>query len=135
TRNWYRVADSDAARKPNRLAQWGTQGNASFIGFDPKTRVGVVVLSNASIVSGNNFGVNDSGLHLLNARYPLGDSEPAKDRKQVAVDPEILGRYVGRYELSPSVVLTITHQDSRLFAQATDQPKIEIFPESQREFF
>ncbi len=39
----------------------GTGGYRSFIGFDPKTRVGVVVLSNA----GTNAGVDDIGRHLI----------------------------------------------------------------------
>jgi CubicO group peptidase (beta-lactamase class C family) len=43
----------------------GTLGFSTFIGFDPKRRAGVVVLSNAA------GGVNDIGVHLLDNRSPL----------------------------------------------------------------
>lgn len=42
-------------------------GYRSFVGFDPKSRVGVVVLANTFTVT----GVNDIGMHLLNVRNPL----------------------------------------------------------------
>jgi CubicO group peptidase (beta-lactamase class C family) len=44
-----------------------TGGYRTFIGFDPKARVGIVVLSNA----GTEQGVNDIGFHLLQPARPL----------------------------------------------------------------
>jgi hypothetical protein len=58
-----------------------------------------------------------------------------KDRKEVPVDPRIFGAYVGEYELAPQFILAITTDAGRLFAQATGQPKVEIFPESEVDFF
>jgi hypothetical protein len=43
--------------------------------------------------------------------------------------------YVGAYQLAPNVVLTISREGSRLFAQATGQPKCEIVPEAPTEYF
>ena len=48
---------------------------------------------------------------------------------------EILERYVGDYQLAPNFVITVTLEDAALFAQATGQPNIPIFPESETEFF
>jgi CubicO group peptidase (beta-lactamase class C family) len=45
----------------------GTDGYRSFVGFYSKSRIGVVVLSNAQTTA----GVDDIGKHLLNARAPL----------------------------------------------------------------
>ncbi len=45
----------------------GTGGYRSFMGFDAKTRTGVVVLSNASTAA----GVDDIGRHLLDPGVPL----------------------------------------------------------------
>jgi hypothetical protein len=45
----------------------GTNGYRSFVGFYSKSRIGVVVLSNAQTTA----GVDDIGKHLLNARAPL----------------------------------------------------------------
>src|SRR5436305_1751793 len=45
----------------------GTGGYRCFMGYDAKTRVGVVLLSNMS----TNVGVDDIGLHLLDASAPI----------------------------------------------------------------
>jgi CubicO group peptidase (beta-lactamase class C family) len=62
-------------------------------------------------------------------------TEAAKERKEVALSPEQLERCVGRYELAPGFVLEITREGDRLHSQATGQPKVEIFAESETEFF
>lgn len=120
------------ATKGGREIIWhngGTGGYRSFIGYDPKQRVGVVVLSNTSTMA----GVDDIGRHLIDPALPLlGGS---KDRKQVEVDPQRLESYVGLYELAPEFILTVTRKDNQLFVQATGQPRFEIYPESERDFF
>jgi len=107
----------------------GTGGYRTWIGFDPKSRTGVVVLSNTT----TNAGVDDIGLHLLDPAVPL--LQPAKERHEVKVDAAVLEKYTGRYQLAPSFIITVTRQGDQLFAQATDQPRFEIFAESPREFF
>src|SRR5262249_50635531 len=62
-------------------------------------------------------------------------AEPAKEHKQVAAAPSLFDGYLGRYELRPGFFLTISREDDRLFAQGTSQPKVEIFPEGEREYF
>jgi len=105
-----------------------TGGYVSFVGFEPKRRTGVVVLSNASTA----LGIDDIGRHLL-AGTPL--QKPPKARKEVQVDPKVLERYTGRYELAPNIILTVTRDDAHLYAQLTGQPRFEIFPASETEFF
>jgi serine-type D-Ala-D-Ala carboxypeptidase/endopeptidase len=107
----------------------GTGGFRTFIGYDPKNRIGVVALSNASTAT----GVDDIGRHLLDVRFPL--AQPPKEHKQVAVDPTLFDGYVGRYELAPTFVITVTREGDRLFGQATGQPKFEMFPESEKDYF
>ncbi len=107
----------------------GTGGYRSFIAFDPKARTGVVVLSNMF----TSAGVDDIGRHLLDESLPL--IQPPVERKEVTLTPELLDRYVGRYELAPAFILTVTREGNRLFVQATGQPKFELFATSEREFF
>jgi len=107
----------------------GTGGFRSFIAFERKTGIGVVVLSNAETLA----GVDDIGQHLLNSNAPLW--QPPKEHKQVAVDPKVFDGYVGQYQLAPEFVLTITRDGTQFFVQATGQPKLEIFPESERDYF
>ncbi len=109
----------------------GTYGYRSFIGYRPRTRVGVVVLSNAF----TNAGIDDIGLHLLDADYPLIKPQTPNEHKENTVDPKIFDGYAGRYQLAPNFILTVTREGSHFFAQATGQGKAEIFPESEREYF
>jgi CubicO group peptidase (beta-lactamase class C family) len=107
----------------------GTGGYRTWIGFDPKSRTGVVVLSNTFTTA----GVDDIGAHLLDSNVPL--LQAAKQRKEVKVDPAILDRYAGRYALAPTFVITVTRDGDHLYAQATAQPRFEIFAEDDRNFF
>ena len=51
------------------------------------------------------------------------------------MDPKQFDGYVGRYQLAPDFILTVTREGNQLFTQATGQPKLEIFPEGPRDFF
>ncbi len=106
-----------------------TGGYHSFIGFDKKRGVGVVVLSNAAL------DIDDIGRHLLDSRYPLRTLTPKKERNEIKVDAKILESYIGEYELIPTFVITITKENDRLMLQATGQPKLEIFAESKEKYF
>ena len=107
----------------------GTGGYRSFLGFNPTTRVGVVVLSNTS----NEAGVDDIGKHLLDSSLPLMSAP--KEHKEIALDPKRLDSFVGQYQLMPEFILTVTREGDGLFVQATGQPKGQIFPEGERAFF
>jgi hypothetical protein len=63
----------------------------------------------------------------------VGDA-PA-EREAAKVDPALYDAYVGDYELQPGFVLSVTREGDRLMTQATGQPKVEIFPSSETEFF
>jgi len=105
----------------------GTGGYRSFAGFDEVRRIGVVVLTNA------NIGADDIGFHLLDTSMPL---QPLpRIHTEVAVDSQILDRYVGEYELAPTFHIVVTREGAGLFIQATAQPKFPIFAESESEFF
>lgn len=61
--------------------------------------------------------------------------EEPRDRKTVAVDPKIFDDYAGEYEIAPGVILTITRDGEHLMAQTKGQPRAEIFPSSDTEYF
>ncbi len=58
----------------------GTGGYRTYMGYDPKARVGVVVLSNISTPAGQ----DDIGRHLLNASYPLLKVSPPAEHAEIA---------------------------------------------------
>jgi D-alanyl-D-alanine-carboxypeptidase/D-alanyl-D-alanine-endopeptidase len=115
----------------------GTGGFRSFIGYDPKARVGAVVLSNAFALT----GVDDIAIHLLNPKAPLANLDPQKQHTEVPVDPGLLDHYTGQYQL-PDRILEIVRNGDRLFAQVTAVggkpiagPMFEMFAESESSFF
>jgi D-alanyl-D-alanine-carboxypeptidase/D-alanyl-D-alanine-endopeptidase len=107
----------------------GTGGYHSFMGFDPKTKTGVVVLSNSR------NDIDDIGYHLLESKYPLAKLTPRKVHQEVKVDPKLFDAYVGHYELQPGVAAEIKRQGNNLFIQLTGQPQLQLVPESETEFF
>jgi CubicO group peptidase (beta-lactamase class C family) len=113
----------------------GTGGFRSWVGYDPRERTGVVVLSNAATP----IGVFDIAIHLLDPKWPLADLEAPRQRTQIAIDPRLLDRYTGRYQVTPHLVLEMTRDGDRLFAQSFAQaisgPKFEVFAESETAFF
>jgi Domain of unknown function (DUF3471) len=56
-------------------------------------------------------------------------------RTVAKVDASVLDRYAGKYELRPGFVVTITREGNSLMAQATGQPKFEVFAEAETKFF
>jgi CubicO group peptidase (beta-lactamase class C family) len=65
----------------------------------------------------------------------LPPREPLKVRTVVAVDSKLLDRYVGRYGNPPNLILTIRREGDHLSVQENDEPKQELFPESERQVF
>lgn len=103
------------------------QGFTSHIVRYVDDKLTVIVLANRA---GANPGAIARGI------AGLYNSELARpERKEVRLDPKVLDDYVGQYELTPGFVLNITVEADKLWVQATGQPKGELFPESETEFF
>lgn len=111
--------------------------------FDAK-KLGIVIMTN----SGNGEGIFKSLLEaLLKDTFTpiewegytpydkLPPRPPLKKHKQVVVDAKLLDRYVGRYSNSPEIVLTIRREGDHLSVQENDEPKQDLLPESDTDFF
>ena len=77
---------------------------------------------------------------VLSSVPPLAPAE----EKVVNIDPGVYATYAGRYEFGPGVVLTVTREGDRLFAEATGKVDVysfrlkrkeELFPTSDTDFF
>ena len=65
------------------------------------------------------------------------------ERTEIPIDPKLLDNYTGRYQVTPNLILEITRDGNRLFAQAvvqlphskpgdlTTAPKFEVFAEGE----
>jgi CubicO group peptidase (beta-lactamase class C family) len=102
----------------------GTGGYHAFIGFDPRRKIGVVVLSNSTL------GIDDIGFHVLTAASPL-----ATVRVAIALPADSLDAYVGTYQLAPAFALTVRKEGGGLVTQATGQGAAAIYPSARDEFF
>lgn len=59
------------------------------------------------------------------------ESEPAT----VDVSADVLDRYVGRYQVEPGFVITVTREGTHLYAQPTGQPRFKLHPSSTTRFY
>jgi CubicO group peptidase (beta-lactamase class C family) len=109
----------------------GTGGYRTFVGFVPSRQVGVVVLTNSG-----GAGADDIGMHLLNPALPLTPMPaPVPQRTAIELSPDVLTRYVGRYQLAPNFILDVTVRDGALYVHPTDQPVLRLWAESETRFF
>ncbi|MGA2383745.1 MAG: serine hydrolase [Gemmatimonadales bacterium] len=102
----------------------GTAGYHTFVGFDPRRKIGVVVFSNDA------SSIDDIGFHVLNPATPL-----QAVRVAIAMPAESLDAYVGTYQLAPTFAITIRKGGSGLVAQATGQGSNALYPSARDEFF
>ena len=156
------AAETTDENKPIRLSYglgwglyWTPYGKAFFkeghdegwrhytVCFD-RPKSGIIIMTNSS----NGEGIFKELLETLlrNTFTPiewegytpynqLPPRPPLKEHKEVAVDPTLLDRYVGRYGEPPNLILTVRREGNHLSVQENDEPKQEVFPESEREFF
>jgi CubicO group peptidase (beta-lactamase class C family) len=109
----------------------GINGFSTFIVRFADEKVTIVVLRNTDYGSPGPGQVSlDLAAIVFGEKYEI--PAPALE---VKVDPKVYDAYVGRYELAPNFILTISKEGDRLMAQATGQPQFELFPESETKFF
>ncbi len=106
----------------------GTGGFRSFLGFSPRNKVGIVVLSNTDGAS----GIEDIGLRLFT---PVpAEVSLQREHVEIKVDPRIFANYVGVYQMNDGMQLTISQSGENLIAQLGQQ-KFMLAAESTRDFF
>ncbi len=72
---------------------------------------------------------NENAKRMLRERLGVEVGDTAAE-----VPAEVLERYVGSYELTPSLVLVVTLENGELHGQATGQPKFKLVPTSETAF-
>ena len=111
----------------------GINGFSTYIARFADDKVTVVVLRNTDYGSPNPGQISNTLAGIAFGENPATSAPAAVN--EIKVDPKIYDAYVGRYELAPNLVLTITRQGDRLMAQATGQGEIQLFPESETKYF
>lgn len=97
----------------------------------------------AKIRSGTPASVDD----LMNLARETNMAEPLKDtvawrryeqmrpRTEIAINTALYDDYAGAYETADGTLSVVSHRDGQLFYRIVGQSDIEIFPESDTEFF
>jgi hypothetical protein len=107
----------------------GINGFSTMFTRVPEDRLAVIVLSNVENV--NTGGIARDIVSLL---YGKPYQVPV-ERTAVTVKPEVLAAYVGKYQIAPTFILTVTLEDGNLMTQATGQGKLQVYAESETKFF
>jgi CubicO group peptidase (beta-lactamase class C family) len=107
----------------------GIEGFNTQLSYYPEDKLTVVVLGNL-----NGSAPGEIAAKLAAVVHGEKVVLPT-ERKESKVPATILAGYVGNYELAPDFVLTVTLEGDQLMTQATGQPKIPIFAESETVFF
>ncbi|MEI9814830.1 MAG: hypothetical protein WDO18_20300 [Acidobacteriota bacterium] len=109
------------------------RGHQVFMGFDPVTKTGAVVLSNA----GFGVGVTDIGLHLLNVKLDLFTYKQlaAYPRTPIAIDAAALDKVVGRFQFPDKSIWTFRRDGTRLMLARPGELEVEFLPSSPTAFF
>jgi CubicO group peptidase (beta-lactamase class C family) len=101
-------------------------GFNSMLAYYPDDGLTVIVLGNLGdmdVVEGIADGL---------ARLALG---VAPAHREVEVDPRSLPRIVGRYQLAPALVLTISRKGRQMSTRLTGQRELNIYPEGAHRYF
>ncbi len=112
----------------------GLHGFSTSLARYPDQDVTVVVLTNSQPPIP---GLSSGGSAREIAEIYLWEQMKTLEPRVVdeTVDPSVYDAYVGRYSYPQGMILTVTKEGKRLFAQMAGQPKYEIFPRSETEFF
>ncbi|RZU39694.1 serine hydrolase [Edaphobacter modestus] len=102
---------------------------ALFVGYENHGD-GAVVMTNAQ--GGSRLA--QQVMQSIAAEYGWPDFKPVV-RTEVKLDRSVLEKYVGTYELGPKFSLTFTLEGDQLISQASGQPAVPVFAESETKFF
>ncbi|RIW13381.1 hypothetical protein D0X99_16545 [Algoriphagus lacus] len=105
------------------------EGATSFFAWDPVNDICIILLSNTTSTMLERISWNIYS--ILNNKLP----EFPKEKARVTVDAEILNRWVGIYQISDKLQITISEEGGNLLLQINDGVMETFYPESETSFF
>jgi len=101
-----------------------TGGYHSIVFVNRDLEAGLVLLSNTATTE-----LDALGQQIFQSIVGM-NVKPRKFDKEVTVDEAVVKRLVGKYQLAPGVVVSVTSSADRLMAQLTGQQALRVYPES-----
>jgi len=105
----------------------GVAGYVASMYFSRPAEVGVVLFRN---VTGGKMNPDRLTVDILSRLV-----ESSKQHRAVAIDAKTFDAYIGRYQLPDGAVMTVTRENEHFLTQVGGQPKFEILPETDHDFF
>lgn len=107
----------------------GIQGFNTNLTYYPDDKLTIVVLSNVN-------GPAPDELARKLAAVAHGEQVKLQtERKEITLDPKVLARHVGAYQMGPGMNMLVTLQNNQLFTKLGNQPDVAVYPESETMFF
>jgi CubicO group peptidase (beta-lactamase class C family) len=107
----------------------GIEGFNTQVAYYPESKLVVIVLGNL-----NGGAPGEIAKKLATVAFGEKVVLPG-ERKEITVEPKILAQYAGTYEIAPTFQIVMSVEDGQLMTQATGQPKVQMFAESDSKFF
>ena len=120
----------DSGDNLNFHLRGSADGFRGFLVAYPATGRGAVILTN----SDNGQYLIEEILRALAAAYEWPHFKQ-QEKTLLRLDPSAYDQYVGRYEVNPDYILTITHEDYYLIIQPTGQAPTRFYVENPTLFF
>jgi CubicO group peptidase (beta-lactamase class C family) len=107
----------------------GIEGFNTQLSYYPDDKLTVVVLGNV-----NGAAPGTIAGHL--AAVSQGETVTlASERKEITLDPRVLARFVGAYQMASGSNMLVTLDGTQLYSKLGNQNSVPIFPESPTSFF
>ncbi|MGV3539595.1 MAG: serine hydrolase [Rufibacter sp.] len=96
----------------------------------PEQELAIIVLSNHESPTINSFIKREVAAIALGQKY-----EVPVVRKMASLSSEKIQAVVGTYQVAPKMLISVLLEEGQLYVQPTGQERIEIFAESETDFF
>ena len=106
-----------------------TGGFHSAVFINRKLDAAVVILTNTATMEVDVLA--EQLMRMLAGQ----DEKPREFEKQLAVSPEKMKRYVGKYQLAPGAVFTVSTEGNKLLVGLTGQPTFRVYPKTETEWY
>lgn len=107
----------------------GISGFSSYLAYYPEETLTVAVLSNFENASSGPLAVDLAAI-VFGEPYEI-----PKPPEIAAINPAVYARYVGAYQLTPEMQVSIRVEAGQLVGQATGQDSFVLYPSSETDFF
>ena len=114
-----------------------TENFSTYMVRFPEKNFSIICLGNTE-VHPDRLAMKAADIYLASELKPLPPRPPRPEPAQrtvAQVDPEIYDNYVGGYRFDFGLMMAFEREEDRLLMKADKQPSVELFPESETEFF